>query len=219
MPFVKGQPRPPRKNKPVIAPKVNQYEDVMDEMQSSATSVDEIVPKAPEKPTPKEKEVVIPQLDSEGDNFSDIYGWNLADLEFMDPSLNHVPKPPKCVQEWCKARDLKWRWMSYPNVKHQGMRGHVAFSVPPEIRKKIKRGDCPPTVDIDVSNKLVWREDAFLGVIPIKLANAIKKSLEQRTIDQTKLARLAPEGLREYAERAGGKIVEYSVDETSRQGL
>lgn len=226
MPFKKGENgRTPRESKSVIKPKeekLNPLDDlndsVMDEMQVSAVQTDEIVPKAPEKPRQVEKSMTIPQIQDE-DDFSEIYGWTMADLEFMDPGLNHVPKPPKCVMEWCNQRNLKWRWMSYPNVKHQGMRGHVAFSVTPEIRKKIKRGDCPPTIDIDVSNKLVWREDAFLGVIPRRLADELKKKLDQRTIDQTKLAKAAPGGLREYAERAGGKIVEYSVDETSRQGL
>jgi len=222
MPFQKGHPQY-RKTNPVIesAEKVEkvEFESVMDETQESALEREEIVPKAPEKPKVREKEVVIPQLDPNDVDFSGIHGWNMAELELYDPGLNKVPNPPKCVMEWCRQHDLKWRWMSYPAVKHQGMRGHVAFSVTPEIRKKMKRGDCPPTIDIDVSNKLVWREDAFLGVIPRRLADLQNRAIQQRTIDQTKLAKLAPSGLQDMAQRAGGKLVEYSVDETSRQGL
>lgn len=222
MPFKKGQI--PHNKKNIVAEQAatvekSAFESVMDEMQESALPGDEMVPKAPEKPKQKEKSVVIPQLDPNDVDFSGIHGWNMAELELFDPGLNRVPNPPKCVMEWCRTHDLKWRWMSYPSVKHQGMRGHVAFSVTPEIRKKMKAGDCPPTVDIDVSNKLVWREDAFLGVIPVRLADLQRRAIVQRTIDQTKLAKAAPGGLREMASRAGGKLVEYNVEETARQGL
>jgi hypothetical protein len=99
------------------------------------------------------------------------------------------------------------------------MRGYVALSVTPELRKKIRQGDCPATVDIDVSNKLVWREDAFLAVIPRRLHEAKKAAKREKTLQQTKLANAAPGGLREMASRAGGKLVEYNVEETARQGL
>lgn len=192
---------------------------VMDETLESALNRDEIVPKAPEKPVAKEKEVVIPQLpETEDLDLSVIHGWSLAELDFTDPGLVAAPNPPKCIMEWCKSRDLVWRWLSYPAVKHKGMRGYVALSVLPEWRKKIRLGDCPATVDIDVSNKLVWREDAFLGVIPRRLHEARQKAKAQRTLDQTKLSRNS-DGLQEMAARAGGKLVEYKVDETTRQGL
>lgn len=218
MPFQKGYKKnPPQQNDVVNA---NPFEDVSEEMQPSALLRDEIVPKAPETPKSVQKEEVIPQVDADEEpDFSGIHGWNLAEMEFIDINLNKTPRPPKCVQEWCKKRDLVWRWLSYPGVKHFGMRGFVALSMTPELRKKIKQGDCPPTIDIDVSNKLVWREDAFLGIIPKKLHEARKKAKAQRIIDQNKLAKLAPGGLQELARRAGGKLVEYSVEETSRQGL
>jgi hypothetical protein len=226
MPFQKGHKlNESRKKQPNVVEEQAatvekvEFESVMDEMQASALERDEIVPKAPEKPTQQAKEIVIPQLDLNDVDFSNIHGWNMAELELYDPGLNRVPNPPKCVMEWCNQHDLKWRWMSYPSVKHSGMRGHVAFSVPVDIRKKIKNGDCPPTIDIDVTNKLVWREDAFLGVIPRRLADLQLKAIRQRTLDQTKLAKAAPGGLREMASRAGGKLVEFNVEETTRQGL
>ena len=213
MPFKKGHTYRP------VVKKIS--DSVTDETNESALNGDELIPKAPPQPTPEEVDsqdiTAIPTTNDV--DFGGIYGWNMAELEFMDVNLNRVPAPPKCVIEWCKARDLRWRWLSYPSVKRFGMRGHVALSLTPELRKKIKQGDCPPTVDIDVSNKLVWREDAFLGVIPVRLANLFKSALEKKTMDQTKLAQAAPGGLRELAARAGGKIVEYSVEETSRQGL
>ncbi len=224
MPFQKGHQLNKRKQPNVVEEQSatvekSQFESVMQETQESAAQADEIVPKAPEKPRQADKGVVIPQLDMNDVDFSNIHGWNMAELELYDPGLNRVPNPPKCVMEWCNSRDLKWRWMSYPAVKHTGMRGHVAFSVNAEIRKKMKNGDCPPTIDIDVTNKLVWREDAFLGVIPRRLAELQLKAIRQRTIDQTKLAKAAPGGLGEAALRAGGKLVEFNVEETTRQGL
>lgn len=196
-------------------------EVVIEELPVSAVETDEIIPKAPLKPVQEKKEAVIPTTaDDDSPDFSGIHGWNMAELELYDVSLNRVPNPPKCVMEWCRARNLRWRWLSYPAVKNAGMRGHVALSVTPELRKKIRRGDCPATVDIDVTNKLVWREDAFLGVIPIRLAELQKAAIRQRTLDQTKLASQGvSDGLREIAARAGGKIVDFSVEESSRQGM
>jgi hypothetical protein len=196
-------------------------EDVVtDEQSPSAPVRDELIPKQPKTPTLEKRAEEIPQLPMGDDvDFSNIYGWNMAELEFLDTALNRVPDPPKCVMEWCRSRDLVWRWLSYPSVKHLGMRGYMAYSATADIRKKMKHGDCPPTQDIDVSNKLVWREDAFLGVIPRRLHEARARSKAQRTIDQTKLAKGQADNLREVARRAGGKIVEYNVEQTARQGL
>lgn len=203
----------------------NPYQDtVKDETIQSVPVTDEIVPKGPETPEKQhktakaEREAIVAQ-DLDSPDFSGIYGWNMAELEFMDISQTHAPKPPKCVQEFCKQRDLVWRWLSYPAAKAYGMRGYVALSMTPDLRKKIKMGDCPATVDIDVTNKLTWREDAFLGVQPRKLYEARMKAKRQRTIEQTKLAKAQGNVLREAAGRAGGKIVEYTVEETARQGL
>ena len=194
-------------------------DDVTDEQSLSAPNGDELVPKQPKTPTPEKKAEEIPQLPDSGDvDFSNIYGWNMAELEFMDVNQK-IPDPPKVVMDWCKKYDLVWRWLSYPAVKHLGMRGYVALSVTKEMRKKMRSGDCPATVDIDVSNKLVWREDAFLGVTPRKLFEARRRSKQQMTIDQTKLAKGQADSLRDMARRAGGKIVEYSVEQTDRQGL
>jgi hypothetical protein len=99
------------------------------------------------------------------------------------------------------------------------MRNYVALSLTPDLRRKIKAGDCPPTVDIDVSNKLTWREDAFLGVMPKKLYEKIREATALRVVEQTKLARGQGKVLRERAARAGGRIAEYTIEETTRQGL
>lgn len=217
MPFKKGH-TPHNKGQKRTEDETS-FESVMDETLQSASPEDEIVPKQPPLPEPAEKDGTVPQIPTTDDpDFAGIHGWNMAELEFMDVSLNRVPKPPKCVQRWCEARELKWRWMSYPRVKHYGMRGYVALSITPELRKKIKAGDCPAAVDIDVSNKLVWREDAFLGVIPLRMYNARKAAMRQRTIDQTKLANAAPDGLKELAARAGGKVG-FTVEQTVRQGM
>lgn len=211
MAFQKGHP-------PYNKKKVS--DDVIEETIESASYEDEIIPKAPPTPKPEKQEVVIPQLPvDESPDFGGVYGWNMAELELLDFNLTKAPKPPKCVQEWCRRHDLVYRWLSYPRVKEAGMRGYIALSMTPELRKKVKAGDCPATVDIDVSNKLVWREDAFLGVMPKKLYDLLLKGKRQRILDQNKIARLGPSGLRDMAERAGGKIVEYTVEETARQGL
>lgn len=198
--------------------------DVTQETQFTVPTTDEIIPKGPEMPekrtkTPTEERQDIVAQDLDGPDFSGIHGWNMAELELMDINQTKAPNPPKCVQEFCRSRSLVWRWLSYPSAKAYGMRGYVALSMTPELRKKIKAGDCPATVDIDVTNKLTWREDAFLGVQPKKLYDARMNAKRQRTIDQTRLAKLQGEALRETAGRAGGKIVEYTVEETSRQGL
>jgi hypothetical protein len=223
MPFQKG-------HAPFNKKKVATSQDVAQEPVSEETNVlapqqgESVVPKEPERPEQKVKTTkefaasIQPQVLDDPD-FSHIYGWNMAELELTDVMLNKTAKVPKCVQEYCDARGLDYRWLSYPTVKQRGMRNYVALSLTPELRKKIKAGDCPPTVDIDVSNKLTWREDAFLGVIPKRFVEARRKAVQQRIIEQTRLARAAGERLREGARMAGGKIVEYSVEETSRQGL
>lgn len=206
---------------------VNQVTDPVDVTQETIQSVpvtDEIIPKGPATPekhtkTESEQRNEIVAQDLEDPDFSGIFGWNMAEMEFLDVNQTQAPKPPKCVQEFCKSRALVWRWLSYPAAKAYGMRGYVALSMTPELRKKIKAGDCPATVDIDVTNKLTWREDAFLGVQPKKLYDARMAAKRHRTIEQTKLARAQGNALREIAGRAGGKIVEYSVEETARQGL
>lgn len=214
MPFKKKDPNIYK------SPSKDSEDVVTDEQIQSALKRDELVPKGPEKPVAKEKSGEIPQLPEDGEpDFGNIYGWNMAELEFLDINQNKVPDPPKCVMEWCKARDLVWRWMSYPAAKHLGMRGYVALSVNKDMRRKMRSGDCPATIDIDVTNKLVWREDAFLGVIPRRLFEAKQKAKRQKTIDQTKLAKGQADNLKEIASRAGGKIVEYSVEQTARQGL
>ena len=183
-----------------------------------------VVPKAPAIPQPTESstkatvEAIQPVVLDDPD-FAHVYGWNLTDLELTDVALNQTAKVPKCVQEYCDARGLVWRWLSYPNVKARGMRNYVALSMTAELRRKIKAGDCPPTVDIDVSNKLTWREDAFLGVMPRKLYDRIREATAVRVLEQTKRARGQGAVLKERAARAGGRIAEYSVDETTRQGL
>lgn len=198
--------------------------DVNQETQVLVPTTDEIIPKGPELPEKQAKTVAQERAEIEAQNledpdFSHIFGWNMAELEFLDINQNKAPKPPKCVQDFCKSRDLVWRWLSYPAAKKYGMRGYVALSMTPDLRKRIKAGDCPATVDIDVTNKLTWREDAFLGVQPRRLYEARMNSKRQRTIEQTKLARNQGEALREVAGRAGGKIVDYTVEETARQGL
>ena len=198
--------------------------DVTQETQVSVPVTDEIIPKGPALPEKRQKtasderaDIVAQDLDDP--DFSGVYGWNMAELEFLDVNQTKAPKPPVCVQKYCESRQLVWRWLSYPAAKAYGMRGYVALSMTPELRKKIRGGDCPATVDIDVTNKLTWREDAFLGVQPKKLYIARMNAKHQRIVDQTKLARAQGDALRDVAGRAGGKIVEYSVEETSRQGL
>jgi hypothetical protein len=215
MPFKKKVPKSNDVTYPV---------DVTQETQVSVPVTDEIVPKGPATPekhykteTQSRDEIIAQDLADP--DFSGIYGWNMAEMEFLDVNQTKAPQPPKCVQQFCQSRDLVWRWLSYPAAKAYGMRGYVALSMTPELRKKIKAGDCPATVDIDVTNKLTWREDAFLGVQPKKLYLARMKSKHQRTIDQTKLAKAQGAALQDVAGRAGGKIVEYTVEETSRQGL
>lgn len=208
-----------QKGHPPFLPKksvIDSNDNVKDEMMPF--DQEPVAPKAPEIPKPVETTPVVAQSVEDPD-FASIYGWNMAELELTDVMLNKTAKVPKCVQEYCDSRDLAYRWLSYPTVKQKGMRNYVALSLTPELRKKIKAGDCPPTVDIDVSNKLTWREDAFLGVIPKRFVEARQKAVRQRTLEQTRLARAAGERLREGAARAGGKIVEYNVEETSRQGL
>lgn len=202
-----------------------QTDSVKDETQVLVPTGDEIVPKAPESPEPKVKSKDefakdISPVDLDDSDFSNIHGWNLTELEFTDISLTQAPPPPKCVKEYCEKRDLVWRWLSYPAVKQSGMRGYVALSMTPELRKKVKAGDCPPTVDIDVSNKLTWREDAFLGVQPRKLYDLRRAAIAKRNAAQADVVKGQGSALNELAGRVGGaKIVEYKVKETSRQGL
>lgn len=215
MPFKKKAPKSNDVTTPV---------DVTQEMQVSVPVTDEIIPKGPALPekrvkTESDERADIVAMDLDDPDFSGVYGWNMAEMEFLDVNQTRAPKPPKCVQDYCTKRELVWRWLSYPAAKAYGMRGYVALSMTPELRKKIRGGDCPATVDIDVTNKLTWREDAFLGVQPKKLYLARMAAKRQRTVDQTKLAKAQGNALSEIAGRAGGKIVEYSVEETARQGL
>jgi hypothetical protein len=195
------------------------------ELDERPIAAESVVPKAPPLPTPADSATkatvdAIQSVNLDDPEFANIYGWNLSDLELTDVALNRTAEVPRCIKAYCEARDLVWRWLSYPNVKARGMRNYVALSVTPELRKRIKMGDCPATVDIDVSNKLTWREDAFLGVMPRRLHEKIQDSKKQRVVEQTKLARGGHGGLmREAAARAGAKISDYRVEETAEKGL
>lgn len=133
------------------------------------------------------------------------FPFSVEDLELTDISANKVPDPPKCVQEWCRARDLVWRWLSPAQIKFAGMRGYIAFTADAQMRKKIKASHMA-AMHVDVNNYLCWREDTFLGITPRKLAEYRRRAIEQRTIDQTKRAKGLPSELAMVANRAGIKV-------------
>lgn len=146
-----------------------------------------------------------------------VYGFSMAELELYDINMNKVPAPPRCIQEHCQRADWVWRWMSPSAIKYFGMRGYVAYSPDKDVRQKIKDGDCPASIYVDVENKVRWREDSFLAVTPRRLYEARQAAKRQRTDNQTRVAREAAPGLRELSNRAGVSV-EYHVDEWKQQG-
>src|SRR5262245_19546905 len=129
----------PFKKKTPVSNDVTYPVDVTEETIQSVPVTDEIIPKgpvAPEKHTKtqsEEREEIVAQDLSDPD-FSGIYGWNMAEMEFLDVNQTKAPQPPKCVQDFCKSRELVWRWLSYPAAKAYGMRGYVALSMTPDLR-------------------------------------------------------------------------------------
>lgn len=135
-----------------------------------------------------------------------IYGWELEQLLLQDQKLNNVPDPPKCIMDDLKSRDLKWRWMSKPFVKTHGLRQYTTYSPSAEQRKKIKNGDAPPAVDVDVENKVTWREDSFLATIPRRQFMIRRILAKQRVQNQNDLAKSNILALKEKARSAGVKL-------------
>ena len=124
-----------------------------------------------------------------------VYGMDLSDLELDEP-LGRAPDPPKCIQERLRREEKVWRWVSKPTVKYMGMRQYLTVSPTSEERDKIKNGDCPGGVDVDVENKITWREDAWLAAIQRRLHERRVMQKFIRTNDQTKVA-LSTEQLKE----------------------
>jgi hypothetical protein len=130
--------------------------------------------------------------------------WDMHDLSVETP-FEDVPNPPKALCDRLRSRDLVWRWLSVPMVRKRGTRGWTVYSPDAEDRQAMARGDCPPGIRIDVENKLCWREDAFLGVMPRRLQERYQLELKKRTDAQSTNARDQRQ-LQDLAERAGAKV-------------
>lgn len=147
-----------------------------------------------------------------------IYGYAMEDLAFLDVGLNQIPEPPKFILDKLDKRDLKWRWLSRPAIKHIGTRGYTVYVAESEDRARIDRGEAGGTIYLSPEYYVCWREDAILGVTPRRLYEARRAEKLKRTIVQSKLARNTPGGLVELAKRVGGRVASYDVDEFQQEG-
>jgi hypothetical protein len=112
-----------------------------------------------------------------------------------------IPSPPKSILAKFKSGDKEWRWLSKPYIdRGGGWRGYEAYSPDAADRALIERGRCAPGIRISVDNLIRWNEDAFLGVIPGRLARERRRRTRDRTIDQTKTSR-NPERFKEEVAR------------------
>jgi hypothetical protein len=141
--------------------------------------------------------------------------WDMHDLSVENP-FDDVPNPPKSLMARLSKRDLVWRWLSVPMVRKRGTRGWTVYSPDGEDRQAMAKGDCPPGVRVDVENKLCWREDAFLGVMPRQLHDLKQAEIQKRTRAQSERTR-DHGALDDAAKRARGKITTYSVQERRGQ--
>ena len=141
--------------------------------------------------------------------------WDMHDLDVENP-FEEIPNPPKSLMKRLQSKDLVWRWLSVPMVRKKGTRGWTVYSPDSEDRTALARGECPAGVRIDVENKLCWREDAFLGVMPRKLHEMYQNAITKRTREQSARTR-DRQGLDELAARAKGKITNYTVQERRGQ--
>ena len=140
-----------------------------------------------------------------------VYGMEVEDRELLAP-LGQVPPPPACILQRFPPGEYVWRWLSVSGVRAHGSRNYVTVSPTARERDLIDSGrDQPPGVHVDAENKVKWREDAWLAVIPRRLYERRVKEKRARTAAQTALSKdRSP--LAEAMARHGGTLREYSVD-------
>jgi hypothetical protein len=141
--------------------------------------------------------------------------WDMHHLD-IENAFSDIPNPPKALMKRLTEKELVWRWLSVPQVRKRGTRGWTVYSPDTEDRTAMAKGDCPAGVRVDVENKLCWREDAFLGVMPRRLHELYQGEIAKRTAAQSARVR-DRQGLDELAARAKGKITNYTVQERRGQ--
>lgn len=174
--------RPPKK-KDVV-------EESLETMLQQDIAPEAVVSVATEDDTQHDGRVDLNKLKTVED-IAAFYGIDLQEVLLTDPGMSKIPDPPKRVLQRLNRLDRVWRWMSYPTVDSQGLRGYETVSATTEERNDIDAGrDTPAGIKVDASNHIRWREDAFLASVPrkryitmllakmVRTKNATEKSLK-----------------------------------------
>lgn len=126
-----------------------------------------------------------------------------------------IPPPPTYILEQLKRREQGWRWLSAPQVQKKGMREYTVYEPTAKDRDEINAGRCGAGIRISSDNRVMWREDAFLGVLSQARQEERRRRIQERSRLQSQSAN-AQKILRDVTEAAnqaaGSKVMTSNVD-------